>query len=193
MPNFAYTIDIPATNNDPSVDQPPMKINTNSIKSIIDVDHFSFGNNNGGFHKKVTMFNSVAPALAGGDLALFAKADGGQSVLWAVNSSTSGIGGLPLFTGPAQGATPGYSSIYGGIKLQWGFVTNPGVSGIVNFPNVTSPFSVAVFSLTFGVLLPSGTSNHTVYATAVTTGGFAYRCDVSFGVTGGFYWLAIGN
>lgn len=55
--SFTYTTSIPATNNNPSDDQPDMQTNTNSINSLIAVDHVSFNNSAGGKHLQVT-FNS---------------------------------------------------------------------------------------------------------------------------------------
>lgn len=55
--SFPYNTDIPAANNDPSDDQPLMRQNTNSINSLIAVDHVTFGNATGGQHNKVTFPN----------------------------------------------------------------------------------------------------------------------------------------
>lgn len=43
MGTIPYNLDIPDGPNDPSVDEPKMKENTNSINQIIGKDHFSFG------------------------------------------------------------------------------------------------------------------------------------------------------
>lgn len=47
---FTYTTGIPATNNNPSADQPDMLNNTNSISSIWSVDHAGFDAQNAGMH-----------------------------------------------------------------------------------------------------------------------------------------------
>jgi hypothetical protein len=56
MSSFNYFRDIPNGPNDPSDDQPLMRINTNSIDSLIAVDHYSFGSsgNLDGWHKEST-------------------------------------------------------------------------------------------------------------------------------------------
>jgi len=54
MPNYTFTRNLPATGNDPSVDQPVMTVNTNSTDSILDEDLFGFNDNNGGYHQKST-------------------------------------------------------------------------------------------------------------------------------------------
>lgn len=52
---ITYTRDIPDAPNNPSVDQGPMKTNTNSIDSIIAVDHYTFADIPSGTHKQVTI------------------------------------------------------------------------------------------------------------------------------------------
>lgn len=54
MPTFNYTNDIPFADHNPSTDQPDMLINTNSIDSIIAVDHYTFEEGNkDGYHKVI--------------------------------------------------------------------------------------------------------------------------------------------
>ena len=61
MPVIAYNINMPDGPNNPSDDQPKMKENTNSIQTIIDVDHYAFGVGNGGWHKQVTFPEQNTP------------------------------------------------------------------------------------------------------------------------------------
>lgn len=58
---FTFNTNIPAANNDPSVDQPDMLVNNQSTNSIIAVDHISFNTANGGQHKQVTFNNKNTP------------------------------------------------------------------------------------------------------------------------------------
>lgn len=51
---FSYNNGVPATANDPSVDQPDMLLNTQAINGISDVDHIGFNAANGGMHRQVT-------------------------------------------------------------------------------------------------------------------------------------------
>lgn len=64
MTFFNYNAGIPATNNDPSVDQPNMQTNTNSINGIFPVDHFGFNNNLGGWHNVIHMPRQLSPPPA---------------------------------------------------------------------------------------------------------------------------------
>lgn len=61
---FTYTNDIPATANNPSADQPPMKTNTNSNSAIWNVDHYGMNNNFGGYHNVIRQpsYVPIAPA-----------------------------------------------------------------------------------------------------------------------------------
>lgn len=60
--NLNYFTNIPFASNDPSIDQPNMQTNTNSISAWVDIDHYGFkdASNLGGLHAQVTM-----PILAG--------------------------------------------------------------------------------------------------------------------------------
>ncbi len=58
---ITYTRDIPDAPNNPSVDQGPMKINTNSIDTIIAVDHYTFADVPSGTHKQVTLSGKNVP------------------------------------------------------------------------------------------------------------------------------------
>lgn len=79
MTSFSYTKEIPASGNDPSVDQPNMKTNTDSINDILAVDHVTFNVADGGTHKQVTMSSKNTPA---------AQTDP-QSVIYTANGTAS--------------------------------------------------------------------------------------------------------
>ncbi len=61
MTNFNYNNAVPAPNNNPSVDQPDMLINTQSIELLLEVDHISFRTEDGGTHKQVTFSSKNTP------------------------------------------------------------------------------------------------------------------------------------
>lgn len=81
MTNFSYNVGVPATNNNPSDDQPEMLINTQSIKNLIDVDHLSFGVNDGGTHKQVTIVSNNVPAAPTNPTAIFYTNTGDESLV----------------------------------------------------------------------------------------------------------------
>ena len=61
MGTFVYTTGIPAGSNNPSNDQPDMQTNTNSISSLIAIDHVGFNDASaqGGWHTQVH-FNTTS-------------------------------------------------------------------------------------------------------------------------------------
>jgi hypothetical protein len=61
MSNFTYTTGIPATNNNPSNDQPNMQTNNDNNALIWDVDHVGFNAANGGTHDQVTFSSKNTP------------------------------------------------------------------------------------------------------------------------------------
>src|SRR6188768_368485 len=66
MTNYAYNEDIPDGPNNPSADQPKMKTNTNSTKTLIGEDHITFEANNGGLHKWARLVNTTTtPPITG--------------------------------------------------------------------------------------------------------------------------------
>lgn len=58
---FTFNTNIPAANNNPSVDQPDMLTNNQSTDALLAVDHVSFNALNGGQHKQVTFNNRNVP------------------------------------------------------------------------------------------------------------------------------------
>ena len=80
MGTIPYNLDIPDGPNNPSQDQPKMKTNTDSINTIIGVDHYSFGStgSNDGWHKQSTYpLLSVKPTVIAGQGAVYTKDVGG--------------------------------------------------------------------------------------------------------------------
>ena len=86
-----YNNNIPFSSDNPSDDQPLMEQNTNSISTLINVDHIGFNNNNGGMHQQVQILsqNAIPPAsnntptgLKSGSGTLYTKPLGGPSNLF---------------------------------------------------------------------------------------------------------------
>ncbi len=186
MPTLSYYLGIPNPPNNPSADVPKMRINTNSINSIIGVDHFPFSSNSAGQHQQVNLTNGSGTLF--GNLMLHSNPDGGQNVLWANNGTQD----LPLFKGTASGTPNGHSSIFGGIVIQWGSITGSPIlpGAVVTFPIV---FSAGPYSITLGPCSNS-TNDKTISITtgSITTSGFTVS------TSGGslfqtLYWMAIGQ
>lgn len=63
MTNFAYQTGIPATNDNPSDDQPPMLINNDNNFAIWNEDHRGFAQQDGGTHRFQRYLSFSSPAL----------------------------------------------------------------------------------------------------------------------------------
>ncbi len=183
MTSYAFNDTIPDGPNNPSDDQPIMLANNVSAKAIMNVDHIGYGLANGGIHRQVNMFNSAPPRI--GDIVLYSRnAITNLPVLWQKNSAID----APLNIGIYNGSDQGYSSIYGGLVLQWGSVASPGGSGMVNFPYT---FTVKVFTIQLTARNDGSHSAFTYYIDgAPLVGSFNYRGSTTGSDT--LFWFAVG-
>ena len=221
MSTFNYNVDIPDGPHNPSSDQPLMKTNTNSTKSIIGVDHYTFQEaTKDGWHKQSTYLSTTpTPVTASTQLALFAK--GGtpnQGAILAmirdnipqtlVALTTAKIA-APLAIGTGNG---GCSWLPGEILVQWGIYnasggnfssgsTTQSSSGesVVTFP-AAFPNNVFFFggNLTYSQgNLPSGTGTLNTRLSQLNTGSLRTTMDWQVYTDTnnyiGFVWYAIGN
>jgi len=191
MTTFNYTPDIPDAQHDPSVDQPDMKINTNSIKNLIAVDHITFQAQNGGEHKSIH-FNQDAiytptPPLTTPQL--FTKSSGPIVPAVDLPQLFYYIGNTSQSSGQYSNNTNFGTYLLGGLILKGGSITMTSnlqtftystlVPALQPFPNQT----LAVF------LTPASTATTTQgRVVAVTSTSFDVR-DTTGHV---FYFLAIG-
>ena len=121
MTDFSYTLGIPNGPNDPSNDQPNMKINNDNISAIIGVDHVTFNQNNGGYHTDIHQIPLGGdPGAMSGIGQIYSKTLGSDQSLFY----ESGAGIITQLTGTNSSAflqnTNGYIWIAGTILLQWG-------------------------------------------------------------------------
>ena len=72
---FSYNNNVPNAPDSPSVDQPDMKTNTQSINSIIAVDHVGFNTSGGGRHLQVTFNSNNTPVIPTSPPVLFTAND----------------------------------------------------------------------------------------------------------------------
>jgi len=155
MTNVPYNTNIPFASNSPSQDQPRMQENTNSLKSLIEIDHIGFGNNQGGYHQDIhqpvlpiggqTAWDPVIGSV--GRLAVEAAAIAGLQQIFPLNYtpdttggtadsqlfSMTGGGGMSQLTGNStSNATDGWCWV-GGILIQWGTVTSVTITTNITF------------------------------------------------------------
>lgn len=185
---FPYNNGIPATNNDPSVDQPDMLINTQSINGILATDHISFNAQNGGQHKAIH-FNQDASYVP---------------VVFPVNPPqlfTDVVAGLPqlkFYSGTQNQSANQYSLasnwstfVFGGMVLKGGMITVSFTTQVFTYSTLSpalQPFPNATLSV---ILTPiSNTPGGVLFnVPAVTSTTFTVRTSVT-GVQ--YYFLAIG-
>ena len=175
MANYTFDDSVPATNNDPSVDQPVMLANNVSNEDIWDVDHVGFNASNGGTHKQINFFSNIAGSIGSANAcaypgtrpASYTNATGsGATNLYAINTAASSYplpmscikaGGVIDVAGPtfdtqfncASVAHPSGTTYT--VTLQSGVTTGDNV--IVSFmPNSVSSSASISYSFSAGVL-----------------------------------------
>lgn len=209
MANFPYTDDIPLATNNPSQDQPDMKINTNSIDSLIAVDHVSFNTNNGGYHTLIHAISQTTPFTNVGQI--YTQDVTTNSTVSNTDTQqfyTSQNGVISQLTGAltTNTATSDGWQWVGSVLLQWGFVSistqtstntvtfKDRVAGAIPFPN--NCFSITS-SLVFSSSISSGSINGAsmgIVGSTVSKNGFGYKFNVPIAnPSNGFYWFAVGN
>lgn len=208
MPFFSYNTGIPAANNNPSVDQPNMQTNTNSINSILNVDHYNFNDNEGGHHRQTTFVDQTIPTTAVGQSALYSKTSG-QSQVYAtgnnggkeyqltrmIDASFASFGtAVPLVaTGTASG-TGMWSFLPGGLLIQTGDCTNDSTAGGPVFT-----FPVAFTSVPISIVVTADNSDTNRYScNVVALSSTQFRVDIhknesNSSFASNFTWIAIGK
>lgn len=208
MPLFAYNRDIPDGPNNPSQDQPLMKTNTNSIDDLIDTDHFSFDEANGGYHRSIHQPQGSDPAAVATVNQVYSKS--------YTPDTTGGTADTQLFTRTGGGTISqltgfnttdsdnGYQWI-GGVLIQWGRIdetTSSGTTvgtvtfkdrtaGMIPFPN--DCFTVITCPVSSSSSDPSSQMSIAIKRTTLTKLGFTYVEVTNSSAYRGFRWVAIGN
>ncbi len=219
MPLYAYNRDIPDAPNNPSADQPLMKTNTNNIDNIIDEDHFSFDENNGGLHRQVRLPlrggspGTIPPGLVAGEGTLYTKTVTSTGILTETglfytpdNSSdeyqltrTITADFAELGTNAAYGTPPatftqtgGWTFLPGGMLMQYGFFGKTGATGTSGQVQFPVQWSTGAFSIQLTLYRNSGNQTLSLDSAIVpTTTTFNFLTSSSG--SDGIYWTAIGN
>lgn len=212
--SFTYNNLVPATNNDPSSDQPDMLINTQSINSIIAVDHVGFNAANGGYHKVIREITQVAdPAALATFNQVYAKSYTPDTTGGTADTqlfTRTGAGTISQLTGyNTTSATDGWQWV-GGILLQWGKTTtvssgsfaSGSASGTVTFKDRVAgaiPFPTNCFIVLTDLFwttaggAPSGSGTVNINITTLSNLSFAWQFNSNSSKYTGFHWFAIGN
>lgn len=214
MPNYIYTTNIPFATNNPSTDQPNMQTNTNSINSILLIDHYGFNDNNGGLHKQVQMptLASIPGSLMSGEGTLYTKTSGESELFFTpdltgneyqltrtITASYSLFAkNVNNYNGVGTQFTGGWTFLPGGILLQYGSF-DAGVGGVSSGnQSITFPvtFTNVPFNIQTSIIAKVGgtTTGNTValnFSSSSTT-GFIVSITSSTSNYRGFSWVAIG-
>ena len=204
MTNVPYNTNIPFASNSPSQDQPRMQENTNSLKSLIEIDHVGFGQTFGGYHNVIHQGPQVAdPASIAGIGQTYTKTVSGDQQLF-FESGAGIISQLTSAITPVSSVV-GTSYLPGGIIINWGRQVGTGggsfASGSANgSATYATAFPTAVFVVlcvpfyNSGLSTPgsSGSVNPDI-ATFSTLSSFNWKFNSSSGDYRGFSYIAIGN
>lgn len=190
---ISYIQDIPASANNPSNDQPNMRLNTNAIANFLAVDHVPFDVNNSGYHTIIHQLPNggvvpVDPITIAGVGQLYVKNVTYNAITDTQLFFKTGLGGISQLTG--NNAVQNGWQILGGTILQWGqdaVLFNP-TTTTINFPLT---FPNACFSV---VITPFRNASNvdTVYMVSQSPTSFVCRNTSGAGITM-INWMAIGN
>jgi hypothetical protein len=159
MTSIPYNLGIPASNHNPSVDQPDMLENNDNISALIAVDHVTFNSGAGatsGHHLQVTFDSNNPPAVPTAPPVLFTNTVAGLPQLFYY-SGDIGQSINQYVVDTASGGTTGSSFMLGGLILKCGRFTGvTGVSTVLAYPNADTPMSPFPHA-TLCVLVTAGT------------------------------------
>ena len=137
---MSYTFNIPTNGQSLGNSRPQVQGNFTYINTAFAINHIAFNQVNVGKHYKVEMpRQSPSPTPAATEGMLFTKLSGGITrLIWKRDGGATDI----ELTGiDPKNATNGYSTLPGGIIIQWGVVDSLASSGTVLFAaaNISFP------------------------------------------------------
>lgn len=198
MPNnFGYNANVPFASDYPGNDQPPMLQNTQSISSLISIDHVGFNTPKSGIHNQCTFPNKASPpSLGDGDGVLYANNPTGNTWPFWVNS----LVGSPfqiIGDGINVISNNGSAFIPGGLIIKWGFsltVVQTQITFTIPFPNnIFTVYTTLATNVNVGTSGNPGNMSVSIAHPALALDKFTVKPSNSFGNNQGFYWLALGN
>lgn len=191
---MSYTINIPTVGQSLGNSRPQVLGNFNYINTTLKVNHL-FNEANAGKHYKVEMpRQSPSPTPAADEGLLFTKLSGGITrLVWKRDASATDIeltGIDPL------AASSGYSTLPGGLIIQWGVTPGNVVSGTnVNFPTTfpTTVYYINAIQVNAASaaaqrcvsVIPNGLDKFVTRITTLGSSPVDSSCQI--------YFLAIGN
>lgn len=206
-----YNVNIPFATNDPSVDQPDMEENTNTINTFVQQDHLGFNNqfngnaNSGGWHTNIHMIDQGAgfdPARITSVGQLFAKEvtlNGftDTALFYRTGTNVGFANSLTQITAPKNTVTGsnGYTFLPGGMIMQWGIINSPPLNSGITTPLLFNiPYPTACVNVQMTLINDGSTQNAQVMSvrnTSVSATGFSWNYSGGSAYRG-FYWMALG-
>ena len=173
-----------------------IRTNFTTLETVLNANHVDIDASGEGKHKFMQMpEQSSAPTTASNEGGLYTKEADSVTNLFFRQENSGGGGGTEIQLTAAQAptvATNGSTFLPGGLLMQWGKVTTPGISGQVTFPEAYSaaPYSINITAQGSAVGVGS-TAIPRVSSTIPTTTTFNYT---GFGTLAPdfLYWMAIG-
>ena len=188
---MAYQNDIPQPSDAFSKSQQDLLNNFAALKTLIDVNHETFGAANEGKHKWVSLpEQSSGPTTAVNEIALYTKEVSGASQLFLRNENN---GSEVDFTSATK-AQNGETVLPSGIKLKWGRgQTNAAGNATVTY---TSAFTGEPYVVTATNINSGASRTHILTVNSITNTNFAVFAQAAAlnhppEVTN-FSWFAIG-
>lgn len=186
---ISYNLGIPDAPDNPSTDQPLMKVNNDNIATYVAVDHVAFNTTGSGKHNQVTFQNNNIPAIPTSPPVLFTTLVGSlPQLLWYSGDATHTANQYSIVS------SPGSAVLLGGLIIKWGNFSISGGSNSSVPITFNNPFPSGFFALSLIPDTSTGTSNNVASFTRTGSGqaGFtAYRSGTSGTVT--YFYIAIGN
>ncbi len=195
---YTYNLNRPAPANKPSNDVSPMQTNTNSINSLINTDHVTFGTAGSpqyaagtidGFHTTIHLANQITPAGVAGTGEIY-QTNATDNIAVAPQlfyQAGNTIAAYPLTRNflPSISGQNGASFLPGGFIIQWGTVSATAAGTPVVF---TQDFKSATIPI---VTTGSINSSRTYQVISLTNSGCTIRNNETG--TGTCNWIAIGQ
>lgn len=181
---ISYNLGIPASGNNPSVDQPNMRTNNDNIPVLISVDHVDFNTSGSGRHLQVTFNSNNVPVPPVSPPVLFTKDD------------AHALPQIFYYTGDSAHSSNQYvenqngsTMLFGGFILKWGKQLAAANNTTLSF---TSAFPNNCYSVTVSGGLTSGTQpTINVNPGSVSVVGFTLKITGTTPVD--VFYIAIGN
>lgn len=185
---MTFSASVPLSSDSPSTFPAQNQTNMSRLETIIGNDHQFNGTaaSNDGYHNLINMTIQAPSGALASTGRLYAKSNVN---IYPYYMDDNGV--EQQLAGQNSIAASGYTTLPGGVIMQWGTKSSPGTSGSVTF-GLTFPTAIFQVQLTLQHT-GSGAETYTVQgSTPPSTTGFSYTTSAS-GATSKLFWVALGN